>query len=388
MKFEYTWRWYGPDDPISLQDIRQTEATGIVTALHHIPAGQVWPVDEIQKRKREIEAAGLRWIVVESVPVHEDIKKRTGKYLTYIENYQQTIRNLALCDVKTICYNFMPVLDWTRTNLDYPIGNGAYALRFESTAFAAFDLFILRRHKAKENYDNAEIEQAERYYKSLNKKSRDKLTDTIIAGLPGGHEGYSIEEFKKILNEYKNIKAEALQANLKHFLEEIIPVAEEHSVLMCIHPDDPPFQILGLPRVVSTEDDVTRILSDVDSPNNGITLCTGSFGARVDNDLPGMASKFADRIHFLHLRSVQREKDGSFYEAGHLEGDSKIAEVMHTIIYSEKLRGEQSIPVRPDHGHKMLDDIDKRTNPGYSCIGRLKGLSELRGLEQGLRFKL
>ncbi len=388
MKLEYTWRWYGPDDPISLQDIRQTEATGIVTALHHIPVGETWPVDEIQKRKREIEAAGLRWSVIESVPVHEDIKKRSGNYLTYIERYQQTIRNLALCDIKTLCYNFMPILDWTRTNLDYPVGNGSYALRFETTAFAAFDLFILRRRNAEADYNDTEIQQAEEYYKSLGRKGRDKLTDTIIAGLPGGHEGYSIDEFKKILNEYKNIGSEALQANLKYFLEQVIPIAEEHKVLMCIHPDDPPYPILGLPRVVSTEKDVDRILSDVDSPNNGITFCTGSYGVRNDNDLPKMAAKFADRIHFLHLRSVKREQDGSFYEANHLEGDSQIAAVMKAIIKSNKLREHHSIPVRPDHGHKMLDDINKKTNPGYSCIGRLKGLSELRGLEQGLRFKM
>lgn len=388
MKLEYTWRWYGPDDPVTLQDIRQTKATGIVTALHHIPVGELWSVDEIQKRKREIEAAGLRWSVVESVPVHEDIKKRSGQHERYIENYQQTLRNLSLCEVRTVCYNFMPILDWTRTNLNYPVGNGSYALRFEKTAFAAFDLFILRRKEAKNDYKDEEIRKAKLYFDSMNRKSRDQLTDTIIAGLPGGHDGYSIEAFKKMLNEYKNIDAAELEANLKYFLEEVIPIAEEHNVLLCIHPDDPPYPILGLPRVVSTRKDIQRLLTDIESPNNGITFCTGSYGVRADNDLPEMAAEFADRIHFLHLRSVQREKDGSFYEADHLEGDSKIAAVMKAIISSNKLREDHSIPVRPDHGHKMLDDIDKQTNPGYSCIGRLKGLSELRGLEQGLRFNL
>lgn len=388
MKFEYTWRWYGPDDPVTLKDIRQTEATGIVTALHHIPAGEVWSVDEIQKRKREIEAAGLRWSVVESVPVHEDIKKKSGQYVRYIQNYQQTLRNLSLCEVRTVCYNFMPILDWTRTNLNYPVGNGAYALRFEKTAFAAFDLFILRRKGAENDYKDSEIQKAELYYNSMNRNSRDQLTDTIIAGLPGGHEGYSLEAFKKMLNEYKSIDTKELGANLRHFLEEIIPTAEEHNVLMCIHPDDPPFPILGLPRVVSTGQDIKRLLGDVDSPNNGITFCTGSYGVRNDNLLPEMAAKFADRIHFLHLRSVQREDDGSFFEADHLAGDSNIAGVMKAILESSKLDENRIIPVRPDHGHKMLDDIDKVTNPGYSCIGRLKGLSELRGLEQGLRFNM
>ncbi|MEX2603134.1 MAG: mannonate dehydratase, partial [Gracilimonas sp.] len=258
MKLEYTWRWYGPDDPITLADIRQTEATGIVTALHHIPVGEVWPVDEIQKRKREIEAAGLRWSVVESVPVHEDIKKRSGQFTSYIENYKQTIRNLSLCEVKTVCYNFMPILDWTRTNLDYQVENGSFALRFEAKAFAAFDLLILRRPEAEKDYKDADIQKAELYYNSLSKKSREKLTETIIAGLPGGHEGYSIEEFKKIISEYKNIDASQLENNLRYFLENIIPVAEEHNVLMCIHPDDPPYPILGLPRVVSTEQDIER----------------------------------------------------------------------------------------------------------------------------------
>lgn len=381
MKLEYTWRWYGPDDPITLADIRQTGATGIVSALHHIPADEIWSVDEIQKRKKEIEAAGLSWSVVESVPVHEDIKMRSGQYVSYIQNYQQTIRNLSLCEVKTVCYNFMPILDWTRTSLDYPIQNGAYTLRFDTIAFAAFDLFILGRAGAEKDYKDSDIQKAELYHNSISESTKNQLTDTIIAGLPGGHEGYSIEEFKEMLHQYKNISTEDLEANLQFFLQNVIPTAEEHQVKMCIHPDDPPYPILGLPRVVTTKKDVARLLSDVDSHCNGITFCTGSFGVREDNDLPAMAAEFADRIHFLHLRSVQRENDGSFYESDHLEGHSNIAGVMKAILESPKLDENISIPVRPDHGHKMLDDIYKETNPGYSCIGRLKGLSELRGLE-------
>lgn len=388
MKLEYTWRWYGPDDPITLSDIKQTEATGIVTALHHIPVGEVWPVDEIQERKREIEAAGLNWSVVESVPVHEHIKQAKGRKDDFIANYKQTIRNLSLCEIKTVCYNFMPVLDWTRTNLRYQLNSGAFALRFDAKAFAAFDLFILRRKGAEEDYENSDIQKAELYYNSLKKTQRDQLTQNIIAGLPGGHEEYSLDEFRATIKEYRGINATHLQENLKDFLEQIIPVAEEFNVQMCIHPDDPPFPILGLPRVVSTEQDIDRILSDVNSPNNGITFCSGSYGVRADNNLPKMAEKFADRIHFLHLRSVKREADGSFYEAGHLEGDSQIASVMKVLLDSEKLEEFHIIPVRPDHGHQMLDDINKQTNPGYSCIGRLKGLSELRGLEAGLRFNL
>lgn len=386
MKLEYTWRWYGPDDPITLADIRQTEATGIVTALHHIPVGEVWTVDEIQDRKREIEAAGLQWSVVESVPVHEHIKQGKGRKEDFIDNYKQTIRNLSLCEIKTVCYNFMPVLDWTRTNLKYQLKNGSYALRFDAKAFAAFDLFILRRDGAENDYKNAEIQRAELYYNSLNKALREKLTNNIIAGLPGGHEGYSLSNFKNLINEYWLIEASHLQENLKEFLGEVVPVAEEFKVNLCIHPDDPPFPILGLPRVVSSQQDIERILKDVDSPNNGITFCTGSYGVREDNNLPKMAAEYADRIHFLHLRSVKRVNDGSFYEAGHLEGDSQVAAVMKTLLESDKLDENHTIPVRPDHGHQMLDDISKEINPGYSSIGRLKGLSELRGLEAGLRF--
>lgn len=388
MKFEYTWRWYGPDDPITLKDIKQTDATGIVNALHHIPVGEIWSLEEIRNRKKEIEAAGLSWSVVESVPVHEDIKKRSGKFQEYIENYKQTLRNLASCGVMTVCYNFMPILDWTRTDLDYALKTGAYALRFDATAFAAFELFILKRQGAEEEYSTEQTAKAEAYFKGLNEDEIQKLTKNIIAGLPGGHEGYTPEEFQVILDEYAGISEDDLKTNLKYFLKEVIPVAMETGILMCIHPDDPPYPILGLPRVVSTENDIERLLSDVDSPSNGITLCTGSYGVRKDNDMVRMATRFADKIHFLHFRSVQVEEDGSFYEAGHLEGNSYIAKVMNAVINSEKLSKDHIIPMRPDHGHKMLDDITKKTNPGYSCIGRMKGLGELRGLEQGLRFNL
>ena len=388
MKFEYTWRWYGPNDPITLKDIRQTDATGIVNALHHVAVGETWTLEEINKRKAEIEAAGLTWSVVESVPVHEDIKKRDGNVDQYIENYKQTLRNLGKCGVNTVCYNFMPILDWTRTDLDFALETGAYALRFDATAFAAFELFILKREGAKSVYTSEQTTKAQAYFNNLSDQEIDRLTKNIIAGLPGGHEGYTPEEFQEILDQYSGISTEKLEANLRYFLQQVIPVAEEAGVLMCIHPDDPPYPILGLPRVVSTEKDIERILSDVDSPNNGITLCTGSYGVRKDNDMVSMASRFADRIHFLHFRSVAVEDDGSFFEAGHLEGNSYIVKVMNAIITSDKLDTEHLIPMRPDHGHKMLDDITKKTNPGYSCIGRMKGLAELRGLEQGLRYHL
>ena len=386
MKFEYTWRWYGPNDPVTLADIKQTDATGIVNALHHVSVGDVWTVEEIRDRKTEIEAAGLTWSVVESVPVHENIKKRSGKYVDYIENYKQTLINLASCDVKCVCYNFMPILDWTRTDLDFSVGNGAYALRFDATSFAAFELFILKRKGAESEYSQDQKEKAKTYFDGLDEAQRTLLTKNIIAGLPGGHEGYTPEEFQVILDEYADVSEEALQANLGYFLQQVIPTAEEHGVMMCIHPDDPPYPILGLPRVVSTEKDIERLLSDIDSPSNGITFCTGSYGVRLDNDMVRMVERFADKIHFLHFRSVQVEDDGSFFEAGHLEGSSYIAKVMNALINSDKLAEGHNIPMRPDHGHKMLDDITKKTNPGYSCIGRMKGLSELRGLEQGLRF--
>lgn len=388
MKLEYTWRWYGPQDEITLHEIKQCGATGIVNALHEIPYGDVWTVEEINARKKLIEDAGLKWSVVESVPVHEDIKKKSGNYLQYIQNYKTTLSNLAECGVYTVCYNFMPVLDWIRTDLNHQLENGTYALRFDATTFAAFDLFILKREAATQDYDADETRKAKVFYESLTESEINALIGTLIEGIPGGKSGLTIEKMRSILNEYQHIDASQLKEHLKYFLEQVIPVAEEAGVFLAIHPDDPPYSVLGLPRIMSSQDDVDWLLNAVTSRNNGITLCTGSYAVRKENDLVTMARNYADRIHFLHFRSVQREEDGSFYEAEHLKGNSDIVRIMNEILTSTKLSSEQSIPLRPDHGHKMLDDITKNHYPGYSCLGRLKGLSELKGLEQGLRFSL
>lgn len=382
-RFIQSMRWFGPTDAVSLSDIRQSGCSGVVTALHHIPNGEVWSIEEIQQRKDEIQHAGMQWTVVESVPVHEAIKTQHGSFESYIQNYISTIRNLSTCGISVITYNFMPVLDWTRTDLAYVVDDGSKALRFDRTDLAVFDLFILQRDNAASDYSAEIIERAQHRFAGMSASGKSLLQRNIIAGLPGSEEGYSADQLNTALSRYHSINEAALRTHLLHFLSQIIPVAEECGIVMALHPDDPPFSILGLPRIVKNGSDIDELVRAIPSRSNGLCFCSGSLGVSPQNDLPSLIKRYADRIHFVHLRNIRRENDGSFFEDDHLNGNVDMVQVVRELITVMKTR-ELSLPMRPDHGHQMLDDLRKNTNPGYSAIGRLRGLAELRGLEVGL----
>lgn len=379
-----TFRWFGNSDPVNLAYIKQSGATGIVTALHHIPNGEIWPIKDIQSVQNTIEKVGLEWAFIESIPVHENIKLRQGDYLKRIENYKQSLKNVAQCGIKNVCYNFMPVLDWTRTHLFWKLENGSTALRFDKIDMAVFEAYIMKRNHVEKCYNNEVLEVALKRFQNMSSKEKQGLEDNILKGLPGTVDDLTIPKFKEMIAQYDNVSHADLKSNLSFFLNEIIPLAEELGIKMAIHPDDPPFDIMGLPRIITSESDLDDLVNFIDSPSNGITFCTGSLGANAKNDLPKMIEKFKDRIHFLHLRNVKREDNGSFYEDCHLEGSSDMYEIVKAVLKIEKERNI-ILPMRPDHGHQILSDLKTNNNyAGYSAIGRLKGLAELRGLSMGI----